>query len=92
MIQNYRFEARWVDLEDVESPNYDLRYQASAKGAAVIARGEGIHMGKNEAYSCLTSGGKEKVEQVFRLSSGRDRLSCSVELLFESHSYHVFNS
>ena len=42
MIQNYRFEARWVDLEDVESPNDDLRYQAAAKGAAVIARGEGI--------------------------------------------------
>ena len=45
MIQNYRFEVR--GLEDVESPNDDLRYQAAAKGAAVIARGEGIHMGKN---------------------------------------------
>ena len=58
MIRNYRFEARWVDREDVESPNDDLRYQASAKGAAVIAMGEGIHMGKNEAYICSTIGGK----------------------------------
>ena len=49
-----------MDLEDVESPNDDLCYQAAAKGAAVIARGEGIHMGKNEAYICSTSGGKEK--------------------------------
>ena len=92
MIQNYRFEARWVDLEDVESPNDDLRYQAAAKGAAVIARGEGIHMGKNEAYICSTSGGKEKVGQVFRLSPSRDGLSDTVELFFESRSHHAFNS
>ena len=92
MIQNYRFEARWVELEDVESPNDDLRYQAAAKGAAVIARGEGIHMGKNEAYICSTSGGKEKVGQVFRLSPSRDGLSDTVELFFESRSHHVFNS
>ena len=54
-----------MDLEDVESPNDDLRYQAAAKGAAVIARGEGIHMGKNEAYICSTSGGKERLDKCF---------------------------
>ena len=72
MIQNYRFEARWVNLEML-NPNNDLRYQAAAKGAAVIARGEGIHIGKNEPTSAQ-QWRKEKVGQVFRLSPSRDGL------------------
>ena len=81
-----------MDLEAVESPNDDLRYQSAAKGAAVMSRAEGIRMGKNEAYICQTSGGTEKVGQVFRLSPSRDRFSDAVELFFGIGSHHAFNS
>ncbi len=32
--------AKWVDLDEVESPNNDLRKRGAAAGAAVFARGE----------------------------------------------------
>ena len=65
----------WVDLEGVEAPEDDLRFQAAAKGASLIARGEGIHMGEGEAFVCSTSGGDAGLGQIFKLSlsaSGND--------------------
>ena len=83
---------RWVDLQDVESPKDDLRYQAAAKGAARIARGEGIHMGDGEVFVCSTSGGQEKCGQVFRYMPGIAGTPDTVELFYESRSHTVFNS
>jgi secreted PhoX family phosphatase len=37
-----RFVADWVDLDDVASPDDDLRHQGRAKGAATFVRGEGM--------------------------------------------------
>ena len=87
-----KFTVRWVDMQDVESPNDDLRYQAAAKGAAVIARGEGIHMGDDEVFVCSTSGGSGKCGQVFRYKPGNADASDTVELFFESPSHALFNS
>lgn len=82
-------EARWVDLDDVEAPEDDLRQRGAAKGAMLFARGEGIHMGEGELYFCCTSGGVAKLGQIFRLVPGRgtDRL----QLFFESTSIDQFN-
>ena len=88
----HRFAVRWVDLQDVESPKDDLRYQAAAKGAARIARGEGIHMGDGEVFVCSTSGGQEKCGQVFRYTPGIAGTSDTIELFYESRSHTVFNS
>jgi len=83
-------EARWVDLDDVESPQDDLRQRGAAAGATLFARGEGMHMGAGEFYFCCTSGGGAKCGQIFRLrpqSSGPDRL----QLFFESPSIDHLN-
>ncbi|RAW00324.1 alkaline phosphatase PhoX [Pseudochryseolinea flava] len=64
------FQTSWVDLEDVESPNDDLRYQAYEKGAARFARGEGMWFGNNEVYFACTNGGKEMNGQIFRYRPG----------------------
>ena len=85
------FEVRWIDLDDVESPKDDLRFQAAAKGAAIIARGEGIHMGVDDLYFCSTSGGAAKLGQVFRLVPGRGNGPDRVELFFESESPDQFD-
>ena len=81
---------RWIDLDNVEAPDDDLRERGAAAGAAVFARGEGIHMGEEELYFCCTSGGAAKLGQIFRLRPqgvGMDQL----QLFFESTSEDQFN-
>lgn len=59
-------EVDWIDLEDVESPDDDLRERGAAAGAAVFSRGEGIWTGKNAAYFACTNGGAARLGQVWR--------------------------
>jgi secreted PhoX family phosphatase len=56
----------WVDLDDVESPNNDLRKRGAAAGAAVFARGEGAWWGNDSAYFAMTNGGRNRFGQIFR--------------------------
>lgn len=58
---------RWIDLDQVEAPEDDLRQRAVASGATLIARGEGIHMGADAAFVCSTSGGAKGLGQIFKL-------------------------
>ncbi|UAB79397.1 DUF839 domain-containing protein [Erythrobacter sp. SCSIO 43205] len=85
------FNVSWIDLDDVEAPKDDLRTRAAAKGAAVIARGEGLHMGEGELYICSTSGGAKGLGQIFRLSLGGGSTPDRFELFFESESKEQFN-
>ena len=57
---------RWIDLDEVASPAGDLRLRGHAAGAAVFARGEGIHAGRGEFYFTCTSGGAARIGQIFR--------------------------
>lgn len=85
------YTVSWVDMDDVEAPNDDLRIRAAAKGAALIARGEGIHMGEDDLYFCSTSGGAKKLGQIFRFVPGRGEGPDTVELFFESESKDQFD-
>ena len=64
-------KTRWIDLEEVESPADDLRVRGHAKGAALFARGEGIHYGDGDVYFCCTNGGAAKLGQVMRYRPSR---------------------
>lgn len=59
-------ETEWIDINNPESPNDDLRLQGYKKGAALFARGEGIHWGDNELYFCCTNGGAKELGQIMR--------------------------
>ena len=85
------YTVSWVDLDNVEAPEDDLRQRAAAKGAALIARGEGIHMGSDDLYFCSTSGGAQKLGQIFRFVPGRGKGPDRVELFFESESKDQFD-
>lgn len=68
-----KFAVRWIDLEDVESPDDTLRYQAYDKGCARFTRGEGIwyttqhsDSDKGEFYFACTSGGAKSMGQIWR--------------------------
>jgi len=81
---------RWIDMDDAEAPEDDLRLRGAAAGASLFARGEGIWMGEGELYFCCTSGGVAKLGQIFRLrpqGSGLDVL----QLFFESTSIDQLN-
>ena len=86
-----RYRIDWIDMDDVEAPGDDLRTRAAERGATLIARGEGIHMGTDALYVCSTNGGAKKLGQVFKLVPGRGRGPDTVELFFESRFEEQFN-
>jgi secreted PhoX family phosphatase len=66
MSLNVEMEVHWIDLDNPESPDDDLRLRGHNAGAALFARGEGIHWGNNELYFCCTNGGAKKLGQIMR--------------------------
>ena len=68
-----RFEVEWIDVEDIDSPKDDMRYQMQAKGAAIFARGEGLWWGHDSIYFGCTTGGKELRGQIWRYEPIEDR-------------------
>ncbi|MBY8333768.1 alkaline phosphatase PhoX [Qipengyuania pacifica] len=91
MAVGSRHTVRWIDCDDVGSPNDDLRSRAAAKGAALVARGEGIHTGTDEIFVCSTNGGQRKLGQILRLVPGTGGEPDQIELFFESQSKDQFN-
>ena len=65
-LQGQSFATSWLDLEDIDAPEDDLRYRAFAKGAARFARGEGIWHGGDSVYWACTTGGRAHLGQIFR--------------------------
>ncbi len=62
---------KWVDLDDVTSPDGDLSTRGEAKGAAIFARCEGISFAlqknkKREVFFSATTGGNKKIGQLWR--------------------------
>jgi secreted PhoX family phosphatase len=90
--------ARWIDMDDVESPNDDLRRRGHSAGGVKFARGEGIWWGDGEAYFTATSGGAAKLGQIFRYrpsrfegESGEREHPGQLELFVESTSGDMLN-
>ncbi len=61
-----RLKVDWIDMEDVEAPEDDLRMRGYDKGAALFARGEGMWRGEDGVYFACTSGGKKEIGQIWR--------------------------
>lgn len=70
MAQGEWRTARWVDLDNPESPDDDLRLRGAAAGASLFARGEGIFWGRGELYFTCTSGGAAGAGQIMRYVPG----------------------
>ena len=85
------FDVEWVALDNPESPNNDLRIQGYKKGAAVFARGEGIHWGEDELYFCCTNGGAKQLGQVMRLVPSEDGTQDKLQLFLESQDINLYN-
>jgi secreted PhoX family phosphatase len=73
---------RWVLLEDVDPAGDTLRFEAHAKGAALIERGEGAWYsghGGGKIYFVATSGGDFNRGQVFVYDPMRETVTLVVE-------------
>ncbi|MFT4664243.1 MAG: secreted PhoX family phosphatase [Gammaproteobacteria bacterium] len=66
MKLNESYKVEWLDIDDVESLEDDLRYRGYQNGAARFARGEGMWFGEGELYFACTNGGPRKLGQVFK--------------------------
>jgi len=91
-------EVVWIDMEDVESPDGDLRKRGHAAGATLVARGEGIFWGDEELYLTATSGGPIERGQILRYVPSRfegsagERLSPGrIQLFVESTDEKAIN-
>jgi secreted PhoX family phosphatase len=91
-------EVRWVELDGVDAPADDLRTRGAAQGAAVFARGEGLHWGEGELYFTATSGGAAKIGQIFRYvpsaqegGAGERDAPGRVQLFVESRDPRAFD-
>lgn len=82
---------RWVPLDNVDSPNDDLRARGHAAGAALVARGEGITWGDGDLYVTCTSGGARRFGQIIRVIPGVGDDPCHAELFFESDDDAVYD-
>lgn len=60
------FEVVWIPIDNVESPEDDLRYRGFDMGAARFARGEGMWYGNDAIYFACTNGGAGQHGQVWR--------------------------
>lgn len=57
----------WVDIDNVESPEDDLRCRGFELGAARFARGEGMWYSQGQIFFASTNGGKAQTGQLWRL-------------------------
>ncbi|MDH3441533.1 MAG: PhoX family protein, partial [Gammaproteobacteria bacterium] len=58
-------DVEWVDLEEPDGENNDLRLRGHEKGAAMFARGEGLCRSGQEFAFTATIGGPERLGQIF---------------------------
>lgn len=64
--QGQWLDSEWITLTQPESPHDDLRLQGYAQGAAVFARGEGIHWADDSLFFCCTNGGPAQLGQIMQ--------------------------
>ncbi len=86
-------EATWIDLEETESPEDDLRIRGHAAGAAVFARGEGIHHTPDGIFICCTDGGPSRHGQLYRLRpSGNAEKADTLDLFLQSEKDDILTN
>lgn len=86
-------ETTWVDLEEPDVSENDLRFRGREKGATLFARGEGLCFADGEFFMTATIGGRQRLGQVFNYcpsaaegTPGEDEHPGRLQLIAESTS------
>ena len=87
---------RWIDLEDIDSPEDDLRLRGFDQGAARFARGEGMWYGEGTIFFACTNGGSKKKGQIWKYipsphegTSQEDQQPATLELFIEPNDGNI---
>lgn len=72
----------WLDVDNAQSPEDDLRKQAHSNGAAIFARAEGMCVVDGAVYFTATTGGAGKLGQIWRYQP--DAKGGTLELFVET--------
>ncbi len=62
----------WIDCEEIDSPNDDLRARGWCSGAARFARGEGMWFGRGCVFFACTTGGDKRCGQIWKYTPSPD--------------------
>lgn len=66
-----RFSVKWISMNDIHSPDDDLRLRGFDRGAARFARGEGMWYGNDAVYFACTNGGPARKGQIWKYIPSR---------------------
>lgn len=89
VAENVLMDVEWIDVDDVEAPDADLRYRGFKDGAARFARGEGIQYTDKSFFICCTDGGPNSQGQIYRLVPGD---TDQIELFLEPKSNELLTN
>ncbi len=78
--QGKQYYAEWIDIDNINQDKDNLRYKGKDKGASIFARPEGMWYDNDEVYFTCTSGGPNKIGQIWKYNISNH----SIKLLFES--------
>lgn len=94
-----QFEVSWIELDDVQAPESDLRLRGFQKGAARFSNAEGIWYGKDELFFACTAGGRNGKGQIFKYipskyegQSNEKKAPGKIELFLEPNDVEIFQS
>lgn len=92
-------ETHWIDVDDVASPNDDLRIRGREDGAAVFRRAEGMWADPEEIYFTCTQGGPHELGQVWRYvpsafegTAAESRAPGTLELFLEPRDKNLLSN
>ena len=89
--QGIRLKMNWVDVPNADPKDDSVRHQARAAGAARFCRGEGVFFSNGIVYLCCTTGGRQALGQVFKLTLGHGEVPDQLELFAESPAASVLD-
>jgi len=66
------FDTEWIEMDQIDNPDNDLRHRGYDQGAARFARGEGMWYGNDAVYFACTNGGRERLGQIWKYTPSSD--------------------
>jgi len=85
---NQKHKVTWIDLKNPDRKDDDLRYDGENKGASIFARPEGMWYDNQNIYFTCTSGGYNKIGQIWKYNIDSNEL----KLLFESNNSNAMKA
>lgn len=82
----------WIDLDNIDNLNNNLRHRGFDRGAARFARGEGMWYGNDAVYFACTNGGPGQLGQIWKYTPSAADTPGHLSLFVESMNSTVIEN